>query len=230
VLEALVDGASDRSRPRDERAIEHRPAVLGAELPWTVVSTTAAGPGDGGYRPARGEVYRRADGKWAFRIVREDPHSREPTVVATDGAQGFSTQSAAEDAVRSLLRGEAADPLVAAWADAATRDQVRIGVEVFVLAWEQAKETLPLDVETRRVGDALALMVAELVKVEHPPRSVLRSAFEWFGRKADGFADEFARAAGKATGTAAGVGLGATVTGHLPQLVGAIQRVLSLLG
>lgn len=187
------------------------------------MSITTLGSPD---RPRRrADVYERNDGKWAFRIVEPDRR-----VVATDGGQGFATKEQAQAAVGELLGTADTDPVVAAWTDAEVRDQIRIGVEVFVHAWEQARSTVPFDAETVRIGDALALMAAELVKTERPPRKVLRSAFEWLSKKADGFADEFVRAAGKTTGTATGIGIGATATGHLPQLVGAIERVLRLLG
>ena len=52
------------------------------------------------------------------------------------------------------------------------------------------------------------------------------AAFDWFVRKADHFADEFVGTAGKATA----VGVGAAITGHLPDLIKAFDLLRHALG
>ncbi len=48
-----------------------------------------------------GEVYKRTDGKWAFR-VKAGNHE----VVATDGGQGYSNKSDAKSTLEKLMRGD----------------------------------------------------------------------------------------------------------------------------
>jgi len=114
-----------------------------------------------------------------------------------------------------------------------SRGTVPDAVEEFLTRWALASEGLQLDSETRRIADALVAMVGELAKTEDPPREVLRAAFRWFARKFERFTDEFVGSAGKAFGAsfgaAAGVGGGAAVTGHLPLLVNAVEKVLRVL-
>lgn len=89
-------------------------------------------------------------------------------------------------------------------------DRADVGVllEAFVALWRQAADNLELDVEDRRIGDALADLFGELSKAETPPRGVIRSALDWFRPRLDRFTDEFASAAGKTLGTTAGTAVG----------------------
>lgn len=111
--------------------------------------------------------------------------------------------------------------------------RVAEAVEEFLTLWTMAADDLELDANTRRVGDALAAMVGEVVKTDEPPPDVLRSAFNWFAAKFDHFSHEFAGSAGKALGTsfgvAASVGAGAAISGGLSELADAIGKVLRLL-
>ena len=47
-----------------------------------------------------GELYKRKDGKWAFRVKASNGQ-----VVATDGGQGYSDKKAASDTLTKLLSG-----------------------------------------------------------------------------------------------------------------------------
>jgi hypothetical protein len=107
--------------------------------------------------------------------------------------------------------------------------QLAACVEAFHTAWTAFANAAELAGEDRRTGDALARMATEVTKDTNPPKGVLREAFDWFANKADVFAEEFARGAGKTTGAAFGVGLGATASGQLPNLVRAIDAVRTLL-
>ncbi len=48
-----------------------------------------------------GELYKRADGKWAFRV-----RASNGQVVATDGGQGYGSKTSARSTLEKLLRGE----------------------------------------------------------------------------------------------------------------------------
>lgn len=48
-----------------------------------------------------GEVYKRKDGNWAFRVKASNGQ-----VVATDGGQGYSDKSSAVSTLTKLLAGE----------------------------------------------------------------------------------------------------------------------------
>lgn len=103
-------------------------------------------------------------------------------------------------------------------------------IEEFLTLWTVVSSEVPFDPEDRRIADAMASMAGEVVKTSRPPRPVVRAAFEWLASKLNRFADEFSASAGKAAGTAfgasAGVGAGAFVTGHLPRLLEAVDKVL----
>ncbi len=51
-------------------------------------------------------VYKRADGKWAFRIK-----AGNNEVVATDGGQGYSNKGDARETLEKLMRGEYQGPI-----------------------------------------------------------------------------------------------------------------------
>ena len=48
-----------------------------------------------------GELYKRKDGQWAFRVKASNGQ-----VVATDGGQGYSSKAAAMSTLTKLLAGE----------------------------------------------------------------------------------------------------------------------------
>ena len=48
-----------------------------------------------------GELYRRTDGKWAFRIKASNGE-----IVATDGGQGYDSKSDARGTLERVMRGE----------------------------------------------------------------------------------------------------------------------------
>ncbi len=48
-----------------------------------------------------GEVYKRADGKYAFRV-----RAGNNEIVATDGGQGYSNKSDAKSTLEKLMRGD----------------------------------------------------------------------------------------------------------------------------
>lgn len=50
--------------------------------------------------PGKGEVYKRADGKWAFRVKASNGQ-----IVATDGGQGYGSKSVARSTLERLLKG-----------------------------------------------------------------------------------------------------------------------------
>jgi hypothetical protein len=104
---------------------------------------------------------------------------------------------------------------------------LRIDVEAFVHGWSRAAPLLALSPDDRRIGDALAQMAAELVKVDEPPRSVLQAAFAWFAAKADRFTDEAATEAGKWFGRTAGIGASVAVSGHMSDLTALLDKVLA---
>jgi uncharacterized protein YegP (UPF0339 family) len=54
----------------------------------------------------KGQVYRRADGKWAFRVKASNGE-----IVATDGGQGYSAKGDARSTLEKLLRGEYEGPI-----------------------------------------------------------------------------------------------------------------------
>jgi uncharacterized protein YegP (UPF0339 family) len=49
----------------------------------------------------KGEIYKRKDGKWAFRVKASNGE-----VVATDGGQGYEAKSSARSTLEKLLRGD----------------------------------------------------------------------------------------------------------------------------
>ena len=49
----------------------------------------------------KGEVYKRADGKWAFRVKASNGET-----VATDGGQGYSAKADAKSTLRKLMAGD----------------------------------------------------------------------------------------------------------------------------
>ncbi|CAB4955191.1 unannotated protein [freshwater metagenome] len=51
--------------------------------------------------PGSGEVYKRADGKFAFRVKASNGE-----VVATDGGQGYSNKADARSTLEKLMRGD----------------------------------------------------------------------------------------------------------------------------
>lgn len=55
----------------------------------------------------KGEIYKRKDGKWAFRVKASNGE-----VVATDGGQGYEAKSSASSTLEKLLRGEYDGPVV----------------------------------------------------------------------------------------------------------------------
>ena len=56
-----------------------------------------------------GELYRRADGKWGFRV-----RASNKQVVATDGGQGYSAKASAKSTLEKLLKGEYDGPITEA--------------------------------------------------------------------------------------------------------------------
>jgi uncharacterized protein YegP (UPF0339 family) len=54
----------------------------------------------------RGQVYKRTDGKWAFRVK-----ANNGEIVATDGGQGYSAKGDAQSTLAKLLRGEYDGPI-----------------------------------------------------------------------------------------------------------------------
>lgn len=53
-----------------------------------------------------GEVYKRKDGKWAFRVKASNGQ-----VVATDGGQGYSDKKRATETVTKLIGGQYEGPV-----------------------------------------------------------------------------------------------------------------------
>ena len=53
-----------------------------------------------------GELYRRADGKWAFRIKASNGE-----IVATDGGQGYESKSDARATLEKVMGGEFDGPI-----------------------------------------------------------------------------------------------------------------------
>ena len=49
---------------------------------------------------AKGELYQRKDGKWAFRVK-----AANGQIVATDGSQGYESKSSAKATLKKLLAG-----------------------------------------------------------------------------------------------------------------------------
>lgn len=54
----------------------------------------------------KGEIYKRKDGKWAFRVKASNGE-----VVATDGGQGYEAKASAQSTLEKLLRGEYDGPV-----------------------------------------------------------------------------------------------------------------------
>jgi uncharacterized protein YegP (UPF0339 family) len=48
-----------------------------------------------------GEIFKRKDGKWAFRV-----RASNGQAVATDGGQGYSSKAAARNTLTKLMAGE----------------------------------------------------------------------------------------------------------------------------
>ena len=53
-----------------------------------------------------GELYKRKDGKWAFRVKASNGQT-----VATDGGQGYSSKKSARSTLENLLAGTYAGPI-----------------------------------------------------------------------------------------------------------------------
>jgi uncharacterized protein YegP (UPF0339 family) len=49
----------------------------------------------------KGEIYKRADGKWGFRVKASNGEA-----VATDGGQGYNNKADARSTLEKLMRGE----------------------------------------------------------------------------------------------------------------------------
>jgi uncharacterized protein YegP (UPF0339 family) len=54
----------------------------------------------------KGEVYKRNDDKWAFRIKASNGE-----IVATDGGQGYSAKSDAKSTLEKVMRGDYDGPI-----------------------------------------------------------------------------------------------------------------------
>jgi uncharacterized protein YegP (UPF0339 family) len=54
----------------------------------------------------KGEIYKRGDGKWAFRVKASNGE-----VVATDGGQGYNAKGDAESTLTKLLSGTYDGPI-----------------------------------------------------------------------------------------------------------------------
>ena len=55
----------------------------------------------------KGELYKRTDGKWAFRVKASNGE-----IVATDGGQGYVAKGDAESTLQKLLSGTYDGPIV----------------------------------------------------------------------------------------------------------------------
>jgi uncharacterized protein YegP (UPF0339 family) len=53
-----------------------------------------------------GEVYKRTDGKWAFRVKASNGQ-----IVATDGGQGYGAKGDAESTLKKLIGGDYDGPI-----------------------------------------------------------------------------------------------------------------------
>lgn len=185
---------------------------------------------------------------WAFRLIRSCDDG-EPDVVRTlliaeaDANNYGQLPTVVDDQTSTFVvrsdddPGEAIIEHVRSWlhdvapiSGEADLSRLKMAIEVFVSAWKDFAADAPLTADDRRHGDAYAAVAMEVANCEEPDRGVLRAAFNWFARKADHFADEFVGAAGKATGAAAGIGVGATISGHLSDLIKAIGAVRQALG
>jgi len=54
----------------------------------------------------KGQVYKRTDGKWAFRVKASNGET-----VATDGGQGYEAKASAVSTLEKLLKGEYEGPI-----------------------------------------------------------------------------------------------------------------------
>jgi uncharacterized protein YegP (UPF0339 family) len=54
----------------------------------------------------KGEIYKRKDDKWAFRV-----QASNGEVVATDGGQGYEAKASARSTLEKLLRGDYDGPI-----------------------------------------------------------------------------------------------------------------------
>jgi uncharacterized protein YegP (UPF0339 family) len=55
---------------------------------------------------SKGEVYKRHDGKWAWRIK-----AANGEIVATDGGQGYETRAGARNTLEKVMSGQYAGPI-----------------------------------------------------------------------------------------------------------------------
>jgi uncharacterized protein YegP (UPF0339 family) len=53
-----------------------------------------------------GEIYRRDDGKWSFRVK-----AKNGEIVATDGGQGYNSRIDARSTLEKLMRGDYSGPI-----------------------------------------------------------------------------------------------------------------------
>jgi uncharacterized protein YegP (UPF0339 family) len=54
----------------------------------------------------KGEVYKRADGKWAFRVK-----AANNEIVAVDGSQGYNAKADAKSTLEKLMKGDFNGPI-----------------------------------------------------------------------------------------------------------------------
>lgn len=97
-------------------------------------------------------------------------------------------------------------------------------LEAFSREWLAASEAdqLPIDVESRIVGDSLARLFGELAKVANPPTDVVHNSGGWFVRQLQAAGEAYAPSVGDALGKA-------TVYGPLLVLAQEIVRLTSRL-
>jgi hypothetical protein len=99
--------------------------------------------------------------------------------------------------------------------------------------WSLFGEQLAATVDDQIIGDALARMLAQVVKVEDPPRGPLKAALSWFAHKADVFLENAAESAGKFAGPpiVAAVTYGAAkYTGTWEELSTLVHKALKAVG
>ncbi len=106
----------------------------------------------------------------------------------------------------------------------ATVSDVGKAIEQFVYRWRALSGEIAWPPSEQRVADALISMLTEVGKVETPPRSIIRSAIDWFGPRVDLFTNEFTKAAGKTAGVGAVAGA-AYVATHIPYLREALTEI-----
>lgn len=49
----------------------------------------------------KGEIYKRSDGRWAFRVKASNGE-----IVATDGGQGYESKASARSTLEKLMKGD----------------------------------------------------------------------------------------------------------------------------